>query len=351
VIRALGAALAIAVTTASHAAEITLFVGFPPGQGADVESGPDATTEAGRRLTTEPSYEDAGHFYAEHLGRFLPDAQKIVMKSAPGASSLLAARRLLADTSSTAATLALLGPRVTLEPLVTPANAPWRPDGVAWIGAMRRDDDLCVARTDAPAREIGDLRTKEMFAAALAPGSRAFVYARALNELAGAKLKIISGYGSEFEILRAMETDEVNMWCGWSMTALRNRHPDLLRDGKVRALGQFTMTPAGQGLSIPRASDFPETDVAREAMRVVESQTRFGAFALAAPPSTSPARVAELRAAFLAMSRDAETVQAAAARGLDIDPVSGEELQQLATSLNAVSPAARDRLRTVLRER
>ncbi len=315
----LAALMAVAMTAIAAAAELTLLVGFPPGQGADVESSPDATTEAGRRLTTEPTYEDAGRFYAERLGAFLPGAPKITTKSAPGASSLLAARRLLADASGDGLTLALLGPRAVLEPLVSPQNAPWPPDGFAWLGAMRRDDDICVARADAPAHEIGDLRTVEMFAAALAPGSRGFIYARALNELGGARLKIVSGYGSEFEI--------------------------------IRALVQFTMTPAGQGLSIPRASDFPLDEIDREAMRAVESQTRFGAFALAASPATRPQRVAELRAALIAMANDPETRAIAASRGFDLDPVPGEELQGLATSLKSMSPTARERLRKVLRER
>ena len=350
--RALLAVLfALGLTARGQAADMTLLVGFPPGQGADVESAPDTTTEAGRRLTSEPTYEDAGRFYAERLGRFLPDAPRIALKSAPGASSLLAARRLLADTSGQGTMIALLGPRVVLEPLVSPPNAPWEPDGFAWLGALRRDDDICVARTDAPARDIAGLRTSGMYAAALAPGSRGFIYARALNELGGAKLKIISGYGSEFEITRALETGEANFWCGWSMTALRERHGDLLRDGKARALAQFTMTPDGQGLSIPRASEIAKSAGDREAMRAVESQTRFGAFALAASPSTDQRRVGELRAALLAMARDPETRALAATRGLDLDPVPGEELQGLATSLKATSPDARGRLRGVLRGR
>ncbi len=333
------------------AADITLLVGFPPGQGADAETTPDAAAAVpGQRLTTEPTYEESGRFYAERLGAFLPGAPKVTMKLAPGAASLLAARRMLTAPGD-GSVIALLGPRVALEPLMGAANAPWRPGDFAWIGARQRDDDVCVARGDAPARALDDLRRHELFAAALTPGSRGYLYARALNELGGAKLKIISGYGSEFEAARALDTGEANFWCGWSMNALRYRHDDLLRDGRVRPLVQFSTSPVPLGAGPPRASDWPERDMDREAMRAIESQTRFGAFALAAPPSTPPAVLATLRAGFLAMLRDPETRRLAGQRNMDVDPVPGEELAVLARDLEATSLAARERLRVVLRER
>ena len=147
---------------------------------------------------------------------------------------------------------------------------------------------------------------------------------------------------------RALETGETDVWCGWSLGGVRARHPDLLRDGKVMPFVQFTRASAGARAPIPVASDLPENPAAREAMRAIESQTRFAAFALAAPARIDPARLTLLRAGFAAMLRDPEAIAATRRAGAEIDPVSGEELQAEAGLALAISPAARDLLRGVL---
>ena len=352
---ALAAALCALAEVARAAAPVTLLVGFAPGQGADVVAGPDSLTDAGRRLTSEATYDDSGRFYAERLGAFLPGAPAVTMKLLPGAGSLLAAATLRAARGD-GSVLAMLGPRAVLEPLVRPRNASWRAADFKWIGARQRDDDVCVARADSGVATTADLRAKELFVAALAPGSRSYIYASALNELGGARLKIISGYGGEFESARALETGEVLAWCGWSQNALLYRHEELLRGGRVRTLVRFSVD-AVDGRDVPRAEDIPRAeDLAasgddRATMRAVASQTRFGAFTLAAPPSTPPIVVERLRAAYLAMLRDPETLRLAAARGLDVDPVPGDELQTLAGELDALPAGAAARLGVALGER
>jgi hypothetical protein len=312
-------------------------------------AGPDAASDAGRRLTAEETYEDAGRFYAERLGAFLPGAPRVTMKLAPGAGGLRAAG-LLRAAPPDGTTVALLGPRAVFEPLIRPRAAPWRAGDLQWIGARLRDDDVCVARADAGATSMADLRKKPLFAASLAPGSRGHVYANALNELAGAKLKIVSGYGSGFEAERALATGEAQVWCGWSRNALRYRHEDLARDGRVRVVARFSVDDGGADDPASAVESTSNADD-RAAMRAVASQTRFGAFALAAPPATPAPLVEALRGAFLAMAGDPETLRLAALRGVDVDPAPGAELQALAAELDALPAAARARLADALCER
>ncbi len=342
--------LALTAPQAARAADIELLVGFAPGQGADMAAGPDAASEATRRLTSETTYDDAGRFYAENLGRFLPGSPRVTARLLPGAGSLLAANRL-ASASGEGAVLALLGPRSVFEPLIDPQNARWLASDFHWIGALSRDDGVCVARNDAHVAGPADIRTHEVFTAALAPGSRSFVYARALNELGGARLKIISGYGGAFEATRALETGEVQAWCGWTMNTLLYSRSSLLRDGELNPFVRFTVETGVKPTGMPAASAFASSVAERAAMRAVASQTRFGAFALAASPATPEKTVDALRSSFLAMLRDPGVLQAAAQRGMIVDPVPGAELQALAAELNELDAGAREKLRTILSQR
>ena len=346
--RILGAlALTLSLATAAAAAEfpkqIMLLVGFTAGQGTDLAAGGDPAALMSSRMTAEPTYDQAAKFYSLHIGRFLPGEPRIDVRIAPGAASLVAANQL-ARGPADGSQVAMIGPAVLFAPYAGgPTVAP-----PIWIGARQKDDDVCIFRSDLAIRDFDDLRRRETFVAALTPGSRSALYPRALNQLAGTKLKVIGGYGSDFEIARALDTGEAEGWCGWSMQSLQARHPSFLRDGKAKAIVQFTRTETGQGLQIPRASDLV-TGAARETMRALETQTRLGAFALAVPAGTPPDVVAALRGAFVVMHKDPTVLDEAARVGFDIDPVSGEELDGYAREIQSMSPQAKDLIRMLMR--
>lgn len=326
---------------------ITILVGFAAGQSPDMAANNEGAESAGQRLTSEPTYDQAARLYATHLPRFLPGHPAVEFKLAPGAAGLAAARQI-ARGPRDGTLLGLLGPAAVFSAL-TGAGGGLDPRSLAWIGARQRDEDVCLLRAGAPAQSFEEMRSRSSFAAALSPGSKSWIYPRALNLLAGTQLKIVSGYASAFEVSRALESGETDVWCGWSMGALRLRHPGLLRERRVIPVVQFTRSPAGAGLNLRRAGDLPAEAAQREAMGAIEAQTSFAAFALAAPAGIAPARLAVLRESFLAMLRDPETLADAARSGAEISPVSGGELQDDAERVLAISPAARDLVRLVLR--
>ncbi len=327
---------------------ITILVGFAAGQSPDMAANNEGADSAGQRLTSEPTYDQAARLYAAHLGRFLPGKPNVEFKLVPGAASLVAARQMTARPASDGAVIAMLGPAPIMGTLTGNAGG-FDPGALAWIGARQRDDDVCLARAGASVRSLDDATQRETFAAALAPGSKSWTYPRALNALAGTKFKIISGYSSAFEVTRALETGETDAWCGWSIGALRLRHPDLLREGKVNLLAQFSRAEASARMQVPNAEDLPVQPAAREAMSAIASQTRFAAFALAAPATTEPARLRLLRTAFLEMLRSPEFLADAARVGAEVDPVSGEEMQSEAARVLSASPTARGILRGIFR--
>jgi hypothetical protein len=62
------------------------------------------------------------------------------------------------------------------------------------------------------------------------------------------------------------------------------------------------------------------------------------AWPLMAPPDLTGERVRELRAAFDAMAKDPELLAEAARQSLDVDPVSGAEMQALVERLYRAPP-------------
>ena len=330
------------------ARKITLHVGFAAGQSADMALTGDAAEGAGQRLTAEPTYDTAGRFYATHLPRFLQGVPAMESLLTPGAASLVAASRIAASASRGAIDIAMLGP-AALFAGVSGAGGGFNPSSLAWIGARQGDDDVCLAREGAPVASMQDALVKQSFAAALTPGSRSALYPRALNLLAGAKLKIISGYTSAFEVSRALETGEADVWCGWSVASLRLRHPGLLREGKVRLLVQFSRSPVDARLTIPLASEIAMPSENAQAMKALEGQTLFSGFALAVSSKTDSAIVQALRQGFAAMLRDPGVLAEAERLGIEINPVAGEAMQAEVDRLRDLAEPARGMLRQILR--
>jgi hypothetical protein len=79
-------------------------------------------------------------------------------------------------------------------------------------------------------------------------------------------------------------------------------------------------------MGVPLAIDFAKTDDDRQVMELVFSQLTFGRpFIL--PPGVPAERVGALRRAFMAALQDKDAVAEARAMALDLDPLSGEEVQ------------------------
>ena len=88
------------------------------------------------------------------------------------------------------------------------------------------------------------------------------------------------------------------------------------------------------------------TPAGRQALDVLAADSVL-AWPLLAPPDLPAERARELRSAFDAMMRDPELVAEASRQGLEVDPVSGAEMQQLVDRLYATPPEVVDLVRKI----
>ena len=220
-----------------------------------------------------------------------------------------------------------------LEPLLGNPQAKYDARQFAWIGGRSRDDFLCVVWHTVPVNNIADAMSREVVVGATGPGSRTQTYPQALNDLVGTKFKIVSGYPGGSEITLALQKGEVEGYCGWAVGSIRQRAPQWLTDGTLKVLAQFT---AGKPdlPNAPVATDLAKTKEGREAIEVLSADSVL-AWPLMAPPGLPADRVRELRTAFDAMMKDSALLGDAKKASLDIDAVSGTEMQALIDRLYA----------------
>jgi tripartite-type tricarboxylate transporter receptor subunit TctC len=195
-------------------------------------------------------------------------------------------------------------------------------------------------------KEFKDALTHEVIIGASQPGTSTHDFPALLNNAAGTKFRIVSGYKGTREITLAIEKGEVQGLCGFSWSSLSAQHPDWLKSGFIRVLVQENEKghPDVNKLGVPHATDFARTPQDRQIMNLIYSSEIFGR-PYVLPPGVPPDRVAALRKAFLDTLRDPELLADGRKLGLDLDPISGEELQAIAAKMYATPPDVVERAR------
>jgi tripartite-type tricarboxylate transporter receptor subunit TctC len=291
------------------------------------------------------TYDATARLFARFLGKHLAGNPTVIVRNMPGAGSLVATVNLYNSAPKDGTTLGVVGGGTVLEPLLGNPQARYDARQFAWIGGRSRDNFLCVVRRGVPVNSIEDVRRRETVVGATGPGSRTLTYPQALNDLAGTKFKIVAGYPGGNEITLALEKGEVEGYCGWAIGSIRQRAPQWLRDGTLKILAQFTLGKPDLP-DVPLATNLPKTQEGRDAVEMLSADSVL-AWPLMAPPGLPAERVSELRAAFDGMMADPELKSEAARENLDIDAVSGSEMQSLIERLYRAPAAVLDLVRKI----
>ena len=329
------AALAICLPVAALAEDnaarsVSILVGFGPAQGNDQPARPDAATVASNRMSPDMSYDQTARFLARHLGRFLPGAPEVSARHVPGGAGLVAARRL-SQAEPDGTTIALLSSNVIYATALQLPGAEPSIARLVWLGAVAPDSWGCIQTRES-------LGKSRIWAGSLGVGSRADIHARALRDFLGYPLQISSGYISRFELVRAIETGEIDAACGWPTTDIDRRRGQWFDTGKMDVVARFSRTTAG--LTDP--SPQPSVDAARVFSAL--SQEAELAWPLAAPPGTAPDIAAAFSNALEQIAYDRTAIEDAMRAGVALDPVSAQTVRDDVAQLMTLPEATRKKL-------
>jgi len=283
-------------------------------------------------------YDTYARLIARHFGAHIPGNPEIVVQNMPGAGSNKATGYVYSVAPKDGTAIGAVFPGAMLDPLIGDAQVQHDPNKLIYLGSANSDVYICFVRSDAPAKTFQDVFTHEVIVGASNTGGTTRDLPAMLNNLIGTKFRIVSGYAGSKEITLAIERNEVNGACGLGWTGLPAMHPDWFGAKKLMTvLVQLDMKghPELNAMGVPLSMQFAKTDDERHVMELLESQGRFGR-PYVLPPGVPDERVAALRQAFMATLRDPALIADAQKGQLDVDAMSGEELQALVTRLYAL---------------
>jgi len=286
-------------------------------------------------------YDIYARLMARHLGKYIPGHPSLVPSNMPGAASGVSAAHVFHVAPKDGTVIGAPQNTIVIETLLDEAKrSRFDASKFLYLGSATTDHYVCIARSDAPVKSFRDVLDHELIIGASQPGTSTRDFPVMLNNMTGSKFRIVSGYPGTREITLAIEKGEVQGLCGFSWSSLSAQRPDWLKNNFIRVLVQEHDKGhrALNAMGVPLAVNFAKTPENRRIMDLMYSAETYGR-PYVLPPGVPAARVAALRKAFMEAMRDPELLAEAQRMGIDIDPISGSDLQALTAKIYA-TPAA-----------
>ena len=283
-------------------------------------------------------YDTLLRLISRHWGREIAGAPSFVVVNMPGAGGLTAFNHAARIAPQDGTFLTLVGQGLVVHEPTGQPGLQASLGSMKWIGNASQSPNVTVVWSSSPVMSIADAKTREVLVGSTGAGAPDAQMPRVYNALLGTRFKVVTGYTGGPQINLAMERGEIdgrgtNTWPSYKAT-----FPDAVNAHKLRPLIQIGLKRDPDLPDTPLLTDLVKGDPQREAVARILSLTTAISRPLAAPPGVPADRVALLRRAFDAMMRDKAFLAEADRLKIDIDPMTGEEVEAAIRQVLATPP-------------
>ena len=284
------------------------------------------------------SYDIQARIIARHIARHIPGNPTIVPQNMVGAGGLTMANFLATSAPRDGTALGMMANTLVPFQAVQAPGVRFDAGKMQWVGTIDRPPNILVARAGSGLEAAADIRRIETTIAASARGAITYTIPSMLNEYAGAKFRIVTGYQGSANMNLALERGEVDAVVN-SWPALKTTKAEWFSNNAAKVLAH-TGTRHPDIAHLPTVQSLALRDEDRQVMDLVFAGDQFG-HPLAFPEGVPAERVGALREAFQTILRDPAFRDEVVRAGYDVDPLRGEELQAMvARVLSAPAPVA-----------
>jgi len=292
-------------------------------------------------------YDTYARLVSRFLGDHIPGKPIVVPRNMPGASSRVAIAYAYNVAPRDGLTLCTGDQSLALaQAMGEPLN--FDMSKFLYIGNPSSENNTTVTWHASGIRTIAEAMTQEVTMGATG-GSPSSQYPRIMNAVLGTRFKIILGYPGGNEINLAMERGEVagrgsNNWASWKST-----RADWLQEKKINILVQIGLKKAHDLQDVPLLMELARNEEDRTLLKLISTPATIGR-PVFTTPQTPADRVTALRGGFDAMIKDQNFLADAVRLNLEIDPVSGVELQEIVSEILKTPKSVSKRLAEYLAE-
>ena len=308
----------------------------------------------GRQITMIV-YSPAGSAYdiyarvlTRHMGKHIPGNPTFIVQYVVGAGGLKAIETLYRIAPKDGSVMGTVGRGLPFEPFLGRNELKYDPLRFTWIGSMNREATLAMSwHTVTKVKTYEDLTKTELLVPGTGAGADSEIIPLAFNSLAGTKFKIIAGYRNTTEAALAMERGELEGLAYWSWSAMKSIHPSWVPEKKVNLLFHTGTDVVKNIPDVRLIRNLVKNPTEKQALEFVLAREILGRPFLA-PPELPPERAAALRNAFAATMKDPEFLKEAEKAKLDVDLVTGAEVDKVLKDASTAPSSVIERVKQSL---
>jgi tripartite-type tricarboxylate transporter receptor subunit TctC len=272
------------------------------------------------------AYDIHGRLIGRHIFRHIPGSPKAVVQNIPGAGSILAGNYIYGVAPQDGTVLGNILNTVPLVQVLGQAKVQFDSAKFQWIGNMTQEDTIVVSWHTSGIKTIADAKQAEVVMGATSPGTLGGMFPKIINQIAGTKFRVITGYKDAVAIDLAMERGEVQGRAGESWFGDKGTYGEWRRDGKINILVQIGPKRAKELQDIPLLTEIAPDDSGSQLAELFTSPSIIGKPTVVGP-HVPQERVAALRKAYEETMADPAFLKDAEKIGLTPNPISGTELE------------------------
>jgi tripartite-type tricarboxylate transporter receptor subunit TctC len=320
----------LAVCAVAQPAQADQVADFYKGKQMDIVVGHEAGT----------GFDVYARVLQRHLGKHIPGNPTIVVKNMVGASGIVAANWMGNIAPKDGTVMATMVYSVAFERLFGNDKAQYDPLKFSWIGNMEQSVAICGVSKASGIDSFDELlkADKEVVFGATGATGPLGKLAEAVRNLTGAKMKVVYGYKGSAAVKLALTRGEVAGICGLPMSTIKSFWGDLYRSGEFKPIIQLSGKPDPELKGLPHIDSYAKSDDDKKVFNLVFGAQALGRFYFS-PPGQPEARTQALREALMATMKDKDFLADAEKTKISVNPMTGEEVEQLIAKFTDVSPA------------
>jgi tripartite-type tricarboxylate transporter receptor subunit TctC len=296
-------------------------------------------------------YDAYSRMFARHMPKHLPGNPTIVVNNMPGGAGIRAANYLYNIAPKDGTTIALIDRAIPTAPLLYGADSKAQFEATKFyqLGSVMQETGMVVLSAKSPVNTLDDMRKMEIIVGSQGPEQDTAMYPRLLNQIAGSKFKIVYGYKGQPDIFHAVERGELQglFMSGWSGNG-RAYVLERQARGELKLLMALASERHPEHKDIPTVLEAISNPEDKQIVELLLSRLALGR-PFIAPPGVPAERIKILRNAFRKSVEDPELLAEAKKSRLAIDPIWGEQAQEMIAAAYKVEPAVIERIRKIIR--
>ncbi len=272
-------------------------------------------------------YDAYARILQRYLEKHIPGNPTIVNQNMPGASGMLAMNWAFNAAPKDGSVILATYNALLAEPLYGNPSVQYDPVKFELIGSFSKQQNICVTWNTSPIKNIMQAKEREVIVSATGATGNSATMPKILNTVLGTKFKTVIGYGTT-ESRLAVEKGEVEGICGLSWSTLKASNPDWVQNKRINILVQTGAKPQPDLPNVPVLLDLVSDPENRAIIKLLGFPEDMGR-PFVMPPGTPKDMVAAVRRGFDAALKDPQLREEAEKQMLEIDPVGGEEMEQI----------------------